>query len=171
MVSIYDGYFETVMAVESLELEKNECRDTVKKQDVLPINDQADMQPEMLRWGKNERMTSYGTICVCLVCIISCLPCLQLVGLPEKLRPFAKQLFLPICASPVYRPTIDKMPRKLRAAAQAAAKSISELIPTTLACTCRKQPSLPLCIGFHAPLKTRLRLTSFRKYTFSSRWL
>lgn len=65
------------MAVESLELEKNEYRDTVRKQDVLPINGRADVQPELLRWGKNERMTSYGIICVCLVCIILCLPCLQ----------------------------------------------------------------------------------------------
>lgn len=138
---------------------------------VLPINGRVDVQPEMLRWSKNERMTSYGIIGVCLVCIISCLPCLQLVRPPEKLRPFAKQLFLPICASPAYRPTIDKMPRKLRAAAQAAAKSISELIPTTLARTCHKHASLLLCIEFHAPLRTRLRLTSFRKYTFSSRWL
>lgn len=52
--------FETAMAVGSLELEKNEYRDTIRKQDVLPINGQADVQPEMLRWGKNERMTSYA---------------------------------------------------------------------------------------------------------------
>lgn len=44
--------FETAMAVGSLELEKNEYRDTIRKQDVLPINGQADVQPEMLRWGK-----------------------------------------------------------------------------------------------------------------------
>lgn len=33
MISIQDGYFETAMAVESLELGKNEYRNTIRKQD------------------------------------------------------------------------------------------------------------------------------------------
>lgn len=47
------GSFDTAMAVESLELEKNGYPSTIRKQDVLPINGRADVQPEMLRWSKN----------------------------------------------------------------------------------------------------------------------
>ncbi|KAJ5944780.1 hypothetical protein N7516_004948 [Penicillium verrucosum] len=47
------GSFDTAMAVKSLELEKNGYPSTIRKQDVLPINGRADVQPEMLRWSKN----------------------------------------------------------------------------------------------------------------------